>query len=96
MLDLMSPGDPIENYLDALRLLAGVADAVEIMIPGHGTVADAGEARERIDRDRAYVLALQRGETSDDARIGPAAKPGWEWVRDVHARQVEALRNRDS
>ena len=47
--------------------------------------------RARIDQDRAYVQALRDGRAVDDPRVGPSAKPGWEWVSDVHAGQLQRL-----
>src|SRR6266545_7838132 len=44
MLNAMAP-DPLEDYFAALQLLESVADDVEVVIPGHGSVADAGERR---------------------------------------------------
>ena len=86
MLDLRRAADPIEDYLAALRLREGVT--ADVVVPGHGSVGEAGQARERIDRDRAYVLALRAGRESRDPRIGPSAKPGWEWVNDLHHGQT--------
>src|SRR6266516_3046445 len=57
LLDL-SAADPIEDYLAALRLLEGVADDVDVFIPGHGSVGGADQLRARIEQDRAYVQAL--------------------------------------
>jgi glyoxylase-like metal-dependent hydrolase (beta-lactamase superfamily II) len=94
MLDLNNAADPIEDYLIGLRLLEGVADDVDVLIPGHGSVGGAEQLRERIDQDRAYVEALRDGGEPDDPRIGPSAKPGWEWVSDVHAGQVQRLAER--
>ena len=94
MLDLNGTADPIEEYLAALRLLEGVAGDVEVVVPGHGSVGGAGEIHARIERDRAYVLALREGKVPSDPRIGPAAAPGWEWVSDVHDGQVERLAER--
>ena len=91
MLDL-DQEDPIEDYLAALNLLETVADTADVIIPGHGTVGGPGQAKVRIERDRAYVTALREGRTPDDPRIGPDAEPGWEWVSDVHAGQVQRLR----
>ncbi|MFK0243483.1 MBL fold metallo-hydrolase [Amycolatopsis azurea] len=91
MLDFDGDADPIEDYLAALRLLEEVAGDVDVVVPGHGSVGGAGQVRERIDRDRAYVLALREGRVPDDPRIGPSAKPGWEWVSDVHDGQVRRL-----
>jgi hypothetical protein len=34
------------------------------------------------------VEALRDGGGGDDPRIGPSAKPGWEWVSDVHTGQL--------
>jgi glyoxylase-like metal-dependent hydrolase (beta-lactamase superfamily II) len=90
MLD-MSADDPIEDYLAALRLFEGVADDVDVVIPGHGSVGGADQLRARIDQDRAYVQAVRHDQDVIDARIGPSAKKGWEWVRDVHAGQLQQL-----
>jgi glyoxylase-like metal-dependent hydrolase (beta-lactamase superfamily II) len=94
MLDLNSTGDPIEEYLTALRLLEGVAGDVDVVVPGHGSVGGADQVHARIDQDRAYVHALRDGNDPSDPRIGPSAKPGWEWVSDVHTGQLQRLRQR--
>ena len=85
--------DPIEDYLAGLQLLEGVADDVDVVVPGHGSVG-ADQVRTRIEQDRAYVHALRDGGVPDDPRIGPSAKPGWEWVRDVHTGQAQRLAQR--
>jgi glyoxylase-like metal-dependent hydrolase (beta-lactamase superfamily II) len=89
--DLNSTNDPIEDYLVGLRLLESVADDVDVLIPGHGSVCGASQLRARIKLDRAYVHALRDGHAPDDPRIGPSAKPGWEWVGDVHEGQRQQL-----
>ncbi|WP_440086590.1 MBL fold metallo-hydrolase [Streptosporangium sp. LJ11] len=94
MLDLNDTADPIEDYLAALRLLEGVAGDVDVVVPGHGSVGGADQVRARIERDRAYVLALREGDVPDDPRVGPSAKPGWEWVSDVHDGQAQRLARR--
>jgi glyoxylase-like metal-dependent hydrolase (beta-lactamase superfamily II) len=91
MLDLNGTADPIDDYLAALRLLEGVADGVDVVVPGHGSVGGAGQARVRTERDREYLLALREGRVPGDPRIGPSAEPGWEWVTDVHDGQVKRL-----
>ncbi|TYC02122.1 MBL fold metallo-hydrolase [Micromonospora sp. WP24] len=98
MLDLDGATDPIEEYLAALRLLEELAADVDVVVPGHGSVGGAGQVQERIERDRAYVLALREGREPVDPRIGPSARPGWEWVSDLHHGQAQALaaRVRDS
>ncbi|WP_066375796.1 MBL fold metallo-hydrolase [Herbidospora mongoliensis] len=81
--------DPFDDYLAALLLFEGVAGDVEVVIPGHGSVGGSAELKTRIDQDRAYVHALRDGRDVDDPRVGPSAKPGWEWVSDVHEGQRE-------
>ncbi len=93
MLDL-NAADPIDDYLAALRLLEGVADDVDVLIPGHGSIGGADQLRARIDQDRAYVLALRESHVPSDPRVGPSAKPGWEWVSDVHNGQAQRLAER--
>ncbi len=94
MLDLNGTADPIEDYLAALRLLEGVAGDVDVLVPGHGSVGGADQVHARIDQDRAYVHALRDAHVPSDPRVGPSAKPGWEWVSDVHDGQVQRLAQR--
>ncbi|WP_421735273.1 MBL fold metallo-hydrolase [Cellulomonas sp.] len=91
ILDLRGAADPFEDYLAALRQLDVVADGVSLVIPGHGSVGGAGQARARIDQDRAYVLALRDAQDPGDPRTGPTAADGWGWVAGLHARQVEQV-----
>jgi glyoxylase-like metal-dependent hydrolase (beta-lactamase superfamily II) len=93
--DFNGTNDPIEDYLIGLRLLEGVADDVDVLIPGHGSVGTGDEVHARIEQDRAYVQALSNGRDPDDPRIGPSAKPGWEWVSDIHAGQAQCLAERN-
>lgn len=94
MLDVNGDPDPIEEYLAALQLFDEVADRIEVVVPGHGSVGGADDLRARIDRDRAYVQALRDGREVIDPRIGRSAKTGWEWVSDVHAGQLQRLAQR--
>jgi glyoxylase-like metal-dependent hydrolase (beta-lactamase superfamily II) len=94
MLDLNDTADPIEDYLVALRLLEGVADDVDVVIPGHGSIGGADQVHARIDQDRAYVHALRDAHVLSDPRVGPLAKDGWDWVAGVHARQLQLLAQR--
>jgi glyoxylase-like metal-dependent hydrolase (beta-lactamase superfamily II) len=93
MLDV-SAADPIEDYLAGLRLLEGVADDVDVVIPGHGSIGGTEQVRARIELDRAYVHALRDGHAPDDPRIGPSVEAGWEWVSDIHTGQVQRLAER--
>ena len=99
MLDDPDPNgsaDPIESYLAGLSALEDLADDVDVVVPGHGSVGRAGEAQRRIGMDRAYVEALRDGRAPDDPRIGPSAKPGWEWVSDIHEGQAESVARRNA
>jgi glyoxylase-like metal-dependent hydrolase (beta-lactamase superfamily II) len=94
MLDVAGSADPVEDYLAALGLLESVVGAVDVLVPGHGSVGGADELRARIDQDRAYVHAVREAGVVNDPRVGPSAKPGWEWVSDVHAGQLQRLAHR--
>jgi glyoxylase-like metal-dependent hydrolase (beta-lactamase superfamily II) len=86
--------DPIAEYLLGLRRLEEVAERVEVVVPGHGSVGHADEMRARIELDRAYVLALREGRVPSDPRVGPTAKPGWEWMGDISIELVRLLAER--
>jgi glyoxylase-like metal-dependent hydrolase (beta-lactamase superfamily II) len=94
LLDLNATADPIQDYLAALRLLEGVAGEVDVLVPGHGSIGGADQVHARIDQDRAYVHALRDAAVPSDPRVGPSAKPGWEWVSDVHDGQAQRLAQR--
>jgi len=90
MLDF-DAADPIGDYLAGLLLIEGVAGDVDVLIPGHGSVAGADEMRARIELDRAYVEALHDG-AADDPRVGPDAP--FDWMAGVHERQLRQLGRR--
>ena len=83
----LSAADPIDDYLVGLRLLEVVADDVQVLIPGHGSVGGADQVRARIEQDRAYVLGLREPGGTSDPRLDPSApNGGWlpgvdEWQR---------------
>lgn len=74
-----------------LQRLESVADDVDVVVPGHGSVGTGDDVRARIARDRAYVEALRDDRAPDDPLLGPSAEPGREWVADVHLWQVRSL-----
>ncbi len=83
--------DPIEGYLAALDLLERTARDADVVVPGHGSVGRTDQIKTRIKHDGTYVHGLRDGRVPDDARIGPSAKEGWEWVAGVHAGQLQRL-----
>ncbi|MFH8485235.1 MBL fold metallo-hydrolase [Streptomyces longisporoflavus] len=82
--------NPIADYLVGLGLLDGVADDVDVLIPGHGSVARDEEVRARIELDRAYVEDLRDARVCSDPRV-VSPKPGWEWASDIHEGQARSL-----
>jgi glyoxylase-like metal-dependent hydrolase (beta-lactamase superfamily II) len=93
LLDL-NAAEPIGDYLAALRLLEGVADDVDVLVPGHGSVGGADQVRARIDQDRAYVHALRDAGVPGDPRVGPSATFGKDWLPGVHEWQLQHLARR--
>jgi len=85
----LNADDPLADYLAALQLFDGVADRVDAVIPGHGSVGGADQLQARIDQDLAYVETLRDGGTPDDPRVGPSAP--LPWLRDVHSFQLQRL-----
>jgi glyoxylase-like metal-dependent hydrolase (beta-lactamase superfamily II) len=88
----LEAANPVEDYLAALRLFDGLADDVDAVIPGHGSVGEAHEVHARIEQDRAYVQALRDGVVPDDPRVGASAP--LEWLPDVHEWQLQRLTQR--
>jgi glyoxylase-like metal-dependent hydrolase (beta-lactamase superfamily II) len=91
----LDAADPIEDYLVGLQRLEDVADLVDVVVPGHGSVGGADELRARIELDRAYVLSLRDGRAPDDPRIGPGATYGADWLPGVAEWQVQRLAERN-
>jgi glyoxylase-like metal-dependent hydrolase (beta-lactamase superfamily II) len=89
LLNVAGATQPFEDYLEGLQLLEGVAGDVEVVVPGHGSIARGEEVQARIDLDRAYVLALRQGHDADDPRL--TSDFGKDWLPGVHERQLEQL-----
>jgi glyoxylase-like metal-dependent hydrolase (beta-lactamase superfamily II) len=70
MLDPRRPNQ-LDAYEAALDRLGEAAHQVDVVVPGHGTVAEGPEVAARLATDRAYIDALRRGEEPVDARWGP-------------------------
>jgi glyoxylase-like metal-dependent hydrolase (beta-lactamase superfamily II) len=79
LLDLDAP-DPAGGYRTGLAALAALT-GVRHVVPGHGHVGDAGQFRERLAADQAYLDALDRGQPFSDPRITQ------DWLRAEHDRQ---------
>jgi glyoxylase-like metal-dependent hydrolase (beta-lactamase superfamily II) len=79
--------DQVGAYETALGLLGEAVSHVDVVIPGHGAVAEGPEIAARLAADRAYVEALRRGEEPVDARLTAA-----EWLAGPHQSNLEQAR----
>ena len=61
--------DQVGAYETALDRLGEAARHVDVVVPGHGAVAEGPEVAARLAADRAYIDALRRGEEPVDARL---------------------------
>jgi glyoxylase-like metal-dependent hydrolase (beta-lactamase superfamily II) len=82
--------DQVSAYERALDRLDEAAGHANVVVPGHGTVAEGPEVAARLAADHAYIDALRRGEEPVDARLGPHA----EWLDGAHQSNLERARQR--
>ncbi len=61
LLDPRRPGQ-VGAYGAALDRLGEAASHIEVLVPGHGAVAEGPEVAARLAADHAYIDALRRGE----------------------------------
>jgi hypothetical protein len=80
-------------YETALDRLGEAARHVDVLVPGHGAVAEGPEVAARLAADHAYIDALRRGEEPVDARLGPNATYGRAWLP-IHQSNLEQARGR--
>ena len=87
------PGTVIEHqaqvgaYETALDRLGEAARHVDVVVPGHGAVAEGPEVAARLAADHAYIDALRRGEEPVDARLGQ------DWLSGPHQSNLEQARH---
>jgi glyoxylase-like metal-dependent hydrolase (beta-lactamase superfamily II) len=86
LLDPRRPGQ-VPAYAAALELLGDAAGGVDVVVPGHGAVAEGAEVAARLSADRAYIDALRRGEEPVDARLAQ------EWLSGPHQANLELARH---
>ena len=79
--------DQLGAYETALDRLGEAAEHVDVMVPGHGAVAEGPEVAARIAADRAYIDALRRGEKPVDARMEEH-----DWLSGIHESNLEQVR----
>jgi hypothetical protein len=74
-------------YETALGRLGEAARHVNVLVPGHGAVAEGPEVAARLAADHAYIGALRRGEEPVDARLGQ------DWLSGPHQSNLEQARH---
>lgn len=85
LLDPRRPGQ-LGAYEAALDRLGEAVEHVDVLIPGHGAVAQGPEVAARLAADRAYIDALRRGEEPADARLSR------DWLSGPHRSNLEQAR----
>jgi len=85
MLDPRRP-DQVAAYATALDRLGEAAEHVDVVVPGHGAVAEGPEVAARLAADRAYIDALRRGADPVDARLEQ------DWLAGPHQSNLEMAR----
>jgi glyoxylase-like metal-dependent hydrolase (beta-lactamase superfamily II) len=91
LLDARRP-DQVGAYETALDRLDEAARHVDVLVPGHGAVAEGPEVAARLAADHAYIDALRRGEEPLDARLGPDTAYGRYWIPVHHSNLEQARR----
>jgi glyoxylase-like metal-dependent hydrolase (beta-lactamase superfamily II) len=76
--------DQVGAYETALERLDAAAGDVDVVVPGHGAVAEGPEVAARLAADRAYIDALRRGEEPVDARLEQ------DWLAGIHQSNLKA------
>ena len=87
LLDPRRP-DQVGAYETALDRLDEAAGHVDVLVPGHGAVAEGPEVAARLAADHAYIDALRRGVEPVDARLDA------DWVSGLHRSNLEQARER--
>jgi glyoxylase-like metal-dependent hydrolase (beta-lactamase superfamily II) len=80
--------DQLGAYEAALSLLDEAARDVDVLVPGHGAVAEGPEVAARLAADHAYIDAVRRGEDPVDARLDV------DWLSGPHESNLEQARER--
>jgi len=84
--------DQVGAYERALDRLGEAARHVDVLVPGHGAVAEGPEVAARLAADHAYIDAVRRGEEPVDPRLGPDAT--YDWLSNIHQSNLEHARGR--
>jgi glyoxylase-like metal-dependent hydrolase (beta-lactamase superfamily II) len=80
--------DQVGAYETALERLDEAASHVDVVVPGHGAVAEGPEVAARLAADHGYIDALRQGEEPVDARLEQ------DWLSGIHGSNLEQARGR--
>jgi glyoxylase-like metal-dependent hydrolase (beta-lactamase superfamily II) len=72
--------DPLGDYDRALDWFAALADRVDVVVPGHGSVGNRTELERRIEADRRYLADVRAARPVRDTRL----VDGPDWLRREH------------
>jgi glyoxylase-like metal-dependent hydrolase (beta-lactamase superfamily II) len=88
LIPLFDPRQPdqLGAYETALDRLGEAARHVDVVVPGHGAVAQGPDVAARLAADQAYIDALRRGEEPVDARLDA------DWLSGPHQSNLEQAR----
>jgi glyoxylase-like metal-dependent hydrolase (beta-lactamase superfamily II) len=88
LIPLLDPRRPnqVDTYKAALDQLGEAARHVDVLVPGHGAVAEGPEVAARFAADQAYIDALRRGEEPSDARLSQ------DWLSGPHQSNLAQAR----
>ncbi len=82
LLDPRRPGQ-VDAYEAALDRLEEATRHVDVLVPGHGAVAEGADVAARLAADRAYLDALRRGVEPVDPRLDQ------DWLLGPHQSNLE-------
>ncbi len=86
LLDPRRP-DQVGAYESALDQLGEAARHVDVVVPGHGAIAEGLGVAAHLAADHGYIDALRRGEDSVDTR------PSQDWLCGPHQSNLEQARH---
>src|SRR6476646_10782879 len=86
LLDPRRP-DQVGAYETALDRLGEATRRVDVLVPGHGAVAEGPAVAARLAADHAYIDALRQGKEPADARLSQ------DWLSGIHQSNLEQARS---
>jgi len=79
--------DQLGAYETALERLGPAVAQADVLIPGHGAVANGPEVAARLAAERTYIEELRAGVEPTDARMAAA-----DWLSGIHESNLEQVR----